>query len=65
MNPSYKSNEQHFYPEGYTEKFFMKFQTTPSRPDMVEGEAHEVNSVQEVENFSRNKTWTKTTDAWV
>lgn len=66
MNPVHKSNEHHFYPEGYTEKFYLKFQTTPSRPTESEEETGDASVETEQESaLFRSKTWTKTTDSWV
>jgi hypothetical protein len=66
MNPAHKSNDHHFYPEGHTEKFFMKFQTAPSKPVETEAETgEEATTEQENESSFQSKTWTKTTDAWV
>jgi hypothetical protein len=65
MNPAHKSNEHHFYPEGYNEKFYLKFQTTPSHPLESEDETVDLSVETEKENTFKSKTWTKTTDSWV
>lgn len=65
MNLLTKNSEHHFYPEGAIEKFYINFQTSPSRPDVWEQESENMNETQNVENPFKDKTWTKTTNSWV
>ena len=64
MNPLPPIFENHFYPEGNTDDFFMSFNTSPSKPDFPENDLNQNIEALEKESVFHSKAWTKTTDSW-